>query len=51
LVQKQLSGNIMEDVHSKPKITKFLNISDYSIYTDTVVNVEEPIFEPIPPII
>ena len=41
----------MEDVSSKPKIVKFLNLSDYSIYTDTNVSVDEPLFEPIPPII
>ena len=41
----------MEDMNSKPKIIKFLNLSDYSIYTETSVHVDEPLFEPIPPII
>jgi hypothetical protein len=35
----------------KPKIVKFLNLADYSIYTDANVPVDEPLFEPIPPIL
>ena len=46
-----MSGNILEDFHQKPKITKFLNLADYSIYTDTNVAIDEPLFEAIPPII
>jgi hydrocephalus-inducing protein len=41
----------MEEYHQKPKIVKFLNLADNSIYTDTNVPVDEPLFEAIPPII
>jgi hypothetical protein len=41
----------MDDKNVKPKIDKFLNLADNSIYTDTNVPVDEPLFEPIPPVI
>ena len=34
-----------------PKIIQFQNLADFSIYTTSVVPVNEPLFEPIPPII
>jgi len=37
----------MEDVNIRPKIVKFLNLADYSIYTETLVPVDEPLFEPV----
>lgn len=41
----------MDDIYIKPKIVKFLNLADNSIYTDTNVPVDEPLFEAIPPVI
>ncbi|EGR28756.1 hypothetical protein IMG5_169530, partial [Ichthyophthirius multifiliis] len=51
LVQKLLSGNILEDFYKKPQIKKFLNLADYSIYTNTDIPIDEPLFEPIPHLI
>lgn len=46
-----MTGNLIEDLHQKPKIVQFLNLADFSIYTDSKVGVDEPLFEPIPPLI
>ena len=47
-----MQGKINEDsLHTKPKIIDFLNLADYSIYTDSQVSMEEPLFECIPSII
>ena len=51
MIEKQISGNILEDFHQKPKIVQFLNLSDFSIYTDSKVPIDEPLFEPLPPLI
>jgi hydrocephalus-inducing protein len=51
LLQKQLSGNVLEDMKHKPKIVQFLNIGDFSSYTESSVPIDEPLFEPIPSII
>ena len=51
LLQKQINGNILEDFYQKPKIVQFLNLGDFSIYTNSKVPVDEPLFEPIPPLI
>jgi len=32
-------------------IKKFLNLADYSNYKETAVSIDEPLFEPIPPLI
>ena len=50
LLTRQKKGNILEDIH-KPKITKFLNIADFSIYKDSIVPIDKPIFEPRPSLI
>lgn len=41
----------MEELNHKPKIVQFLNIADFSTYTDSAVPLDEPLFEPIPSII
>ena len=41
----------MEELNHKPKIVQFLNIADFSSYTDSAVPMDEPLFEPIPSII
>lgn len=52
LVKKQLTGNnILEDLHQKPRIVQFLNLADFSINTESYVSIDEPLFEPIPPLI
>ena len=50
-MQRQISGNILEDFHQKPKIVQFLNLADFSIYRDSQVPVDEPLFEPFPQLI
>jgi hydrocephalus-inducing protein len=42
---------VLEDMNHKPKIVQFLNIGDFSAYTESSVPIDEPIFEPIPSII
>jgi hypothetical protein len=43
-----MTGDIIDNKHHKPKIIQFLNLADYSIYTDSCVPVDEPIFQSIP---
>jgi len=51
LLSKQISGNALEELNYKPKIVQFLNIADFSSYTDSAVSIDEPLFEPVPAII
>ena len=46
-----MTGEVIDDKQYKPKIIQFLNLADYSIYTDSRVPVDEPIFESIPSMI
>jgi len=46
-----MNGDILENRQQKPKIIQFLNLADFSIYTDSRVPVDEPIFESIPSLI
>jgi hypothetical protein len=38
-------------MNQKPKIVQFLNIGDFSSYTESSVPIDEPLFEPLPSII
>jgi hydrocephalus-inducing protein len=38
-------------MNQKPKIVQFLNIADFSSYTESAVPIDEPLFEPLPSII
>ena len=51
LIEYQRSGNILESSDWKPKIIQFLNLADYSSYPQSIVPVDEPLFQPLPPII
>jgi len=51
LIQNINSGNLIQEFHQKPKIIKFLNIADFSINTQTNIPIDEPLFEPFPPVI
>ncbi|CAD8206755.1 unnamed protein product [Paramecium octaurelia] len=51
LIQKQLSGQIFEDAHPKIKIIEFQNLADFSSQPVSSVPIDEPLFDPIPPII
>lgn len=45
LVKKQLTGNgFFEEAMDKPRIIEFLNLADYSINTESYVNIDEPLF-------
>ena len=44
LIEDQLSGKSLSDIHRKPEIIQFLNIADYSIYPNTNVPLDEPLF-------
>ena len=46
-----MTGDIIDNKQHKPKIIQFLNLADFSIYTDSRVPVDEPIFESIPSLI
>ena len=46
-----MTGNILDDKQHKSKIIQFLNLADNSIYTDSKVHVDEPLFESIPTMI
>ena len=48
---KQLSGNVVEEIQHRPRIIKFNSLADYSGYTNSAVDINEPLFEPIPPVI
>jgi hypothetical protein len=51
LIEDQISGKALADQHVKPEIIQFLNISDYSIYPNSKVTIDEPLFQPYPGII
>lgn len=51
LIEDQLSGKSLSDIHRKPEIIQFLNIADYSIYPNTNVPLDEPLFKPEPTVI
>ena len=51
LIQDQLSGKSLIEQYLKPKIVQFLNIADFSIYPDSVVPIDEPLFQPSPVVI
>ena len=52
LVKKQLTGNgLFDEALQKPRIIEFLNLADYSINTESYVNIDEPLFEAVPPVI
>lgn len=41
----------MEELNHKPKIVQFLNLADFSSYTNSAVSIDEPLFEPSPSIV
>jgi len=41
----------MEDNSEKPRIIKFYNIGDFTIHTESIVPIDQPLFEPIPSLI
>jgi len=51
LIQDLISGKTTRDDSTKPKIVQFLNISDYSNNIDSKVPLDEPLFNPEPPIV
>ena len=51
LIEDQLSGKSIIEQFPKPKIIKFLNIGDHSIYPESQVSADEPIFQPEPHVI
>ena len=51
MLSKQLSGNVLEQLNPRPKIVQFLNLGDFSSYTNCAVSMDEPIFEPSPSIV
>lgn len=46
-----MSGKSIFEQYPKPKIIQFFNIGDNSIYAESKVNVDEPIFQPEPHVI
>ena len=51
LIEDQKSGKQLCDKHEKPEIIQFLNIADYSIYPNSKVTIDEPLFQPYPSVI
>lgn len=51
MIQKQLTGQIFEDAHPKIKIIEFQNLADFSSQPVSSVPIDEPLFDPLPPII
>ncbi len=41
----------MEELNHKPKIIQFLNMADFSSFTNSTVSIDEPLFEPSPSIV
>lgn len=41
----------MQDLHKDPEIIQFLNLADYSIYPNTEIPLETPLFTPEPTVI
>ncbi len=46
-----MSGKNLVDKYSKPLIVQFLNMTDYSTYPDSIVPIDEPLFQPTPVVI
>ncbi len=46
-----MSGKNLVDKYSKPQIVQFLNINDFSAYPDSIVPIDEPLFQPMPVVI
>ena len=51
LIKDQESGRSIVDQFPKPKIIQHFNITDNSIYSDSQVDVDEPLFQPEPHVI
>jgi len=51
LKEDQLSGKNLIDKFKKPMIFQFLNINDYASYPDSVVPIDEALFQPNPIVI
>lgn len=51
LIEDQLSGKSLADMHRTPEIIQFLNLADYSIYPQTEVPLDEPLFKPEPTVL
>lgn len=51
LKEDQLSGKNLLDQYKKPRIIQFLNINDYSSCPDSVVPIDEALFQPSPVVI
>jgi hydrocephalus-inducing protein len=51
LIKRQMPGQTLDVVYTKPKITEFRNIGDFSINRESVVPIDEPLFDPIPSVI
>jgi hypothetical protein len=51
LIRDQESGRSIVDQFPKPKIIQHFNITDNSIYSDSQVDVDEPLFQPEPHVI
>lgn len=51
MIEDQISGKSIFEQYPKPKIIQFLNIGDNSIYTESKVTVDEPLFQPEPHVI
>ena len=46
-----MPGETLDVAYTKPKITEFRNIGDFSINRESMVPIDEPLFEPIPSVI
>ena len=51
LIKDQESGRSIVDQFPKPKIIQHFNITDNSIYSDSQVDVDEPLFQLEPHVI
>jgi hypothetical protein len=51
LIRDQETGKSIAEQYQKPKIIQFLNIGENSIYTDSQVHIDEPLFQPVPHVI
>jgi len=48
LMKQQTNGLISEDLNKKCKIIQYQNLADNSANTCSKVNIDEPLFQPIP---
>jgi hypothetical protein len=51
LVKDQANGRSVVDQYSKPKIIQHFNITDNSIYADSTVDIDQPLFKAEPAVI